>query len=221
MCKESKFPNRTIQIMTKLITFCFVLLLVFPMGKLNYGASLWPFVSTNSKSSRSSKGKGAKIYPYFGQFKGFKASQGVLFSVDEYDKKTRSKSSLNFYYTKPALKNHSDKKITQYKFEYENRTYPGPGAYYGAAVGAQKINPNLALKKHFTALGEDARGIIKPYVSFRMGMKMLNNVPLFGTPAVAEVSYTVSDDYRFPSAGPHGFRKIPLKGFGASVNFKF
>ena len=48
-----------------------------------------------------------------------------------------------------------------------------------------------------------------------MGYKLWQKVPVFNAPAVGELSYTISDDYRFPSPGPHG-PKNSLKGFGAA-----
>ena len=52
-------------------------------------------------------------------------------------------------------------------------------------------------KSFYSGKGEDANG-----------WALWQKVPVFN--AVGELSYTISDDYRFPSPGPHGYQKIEL-----------
>ena len=182
-------------------------------------------LDARSRRNTNSAGMmGAKMYPYLANFKGFdKTTTGLQLSIEERSGKRSQKSanSFNLYYVTPELKNFPTYKVKQTKFEYENRSYDSAVSYYSAALGVQKVSPNLGLKKYYSNKSEDARAHIKPYITFRMGYKFWQKVPVFNTPAIAELSYTVSDDYRFPSVGPHGYQKIPLKGFGAAVSFRF
>ena len=183
-----------------------------------------PLEARSNRNSRNTGMMGAKMYPYLANFKGFdKTTTGLQLSIEEQSGKRRQEAvnSFNLYYVKPELKNFPTYKVKQTKFEYENRSYDSQFSYYSAALGVQKISPNLGLKKYYSNKNEDARAHIKPYVTFRMGYKIWQKVPVFNTPAIAELSYTVSDDYRFPSEGPHGYQKIPLKGFGAAISFRF
>ncbi len=105
--------------------------------------------------------------------------------------------------------------------EYENRSYDTRFSYTSAAIGIQRVKPNLGIRDFFSKKGQSADTHFKPYVSFRLGYRVLQNVPLLGNSGVLQVSYTLSDDYRFPSAGPHGFSKVPLKGFRFDLGFRY
>lgn len=198
--------------MSKLALFClFLIPSVFLMAKTNF-------------RKNSSSMMGAKMYPYMVNFKGFnKTTTGFQLSIEDQTGKRKKESvnSFNIAYIQPELKGFSTSKVKQTKFEYENRSYDSAISYYSTALGVQKISPNLNLKNYYSSLGMDARAHIKPYLSFRMGYQIWQKVPVFNTPAVGELSYTISDDYRFPAIGPHGYRKIPLKGFGAAISFRF
>lgn len=213
----------------RLITILCLLLL---QPELHSASNLWGGLGSvfGGSSSKKQKTRGSyrkqsnsemRLYPYIGYFKGFEFSQGLMLSWDIMESGTNSRNSFNLAYSSPEIKGFTNMEMTQYKLEYENRTFDTPGSYYSAALGIQSLSPNLSLKNFYAARGESVTKRFKPYLSLRMGYKVLPSVPVVNTPAVLQLSYTLSDDYRFPSHGPHGYRKIPLKGFGAAVEFKF
>lgn len=198
--------------MFKLIIFCLVV------------SSCQTLDARSRRTNNNSGMMGIKMYPYLANFKGFdKTTTGLQLSMEDRSGKRGQESvnSFNLYYVKPELKSFPTYKVKQTKFEYENRSYDSAFSYYSAAIGVQKVSPNLGLKNFYSNKNEDARAHIKPYLTFRMGYKIWQKVPVFNTPAIGELSYTLSDDYRFPSPGPHGYQKIPLKGFGAAISFRF
>lgn len=167
---------------------------------------------------------GMRLFPLLFKWKGFDRAKGIQFSLEDPNGSKSpggSQSALNLTYAQPSLRGLNDMSVTHYGFEYENRSYDSGLSFSSAAVGVQRLSPNLGLSQFFENKGEFARSLYKPYISFRMGYRLLQNVPLLGNSGVLQVSYTLSDDYRFPSEGPHGYQKVPLKGFRFDVGFRF
>ena len=167
---------------------------------------------------------GVQAYPYLPRYKGLKSNRGILLSLDSREdssKAGKSLSSLNFYMAEPRVQGFNSMQLSDFQLEYEGRSYDSNLSYTSAALGVKRLSPNLALKDYFTAQNESVHARYKPFLAFRMGYRILEKIPVIGGSGVLQAAYIISDDFRFPSRGPHGFRKIPLKGFQASLGFKF
>ncbi|MBT3783352.1 hypothetical protein HOF92_00165 [bacterium] len=183
-----------------------------------------PYSGVQFPSEVANTSGGMRIYPMLLRWKGFSRTQGWQLSFEDPDggkSPGQSQGSFNLTYAKPKLKGFDSNSLTHYGMEYENRSYDTGISYTSAAIGVQRIKPNLGIRDFFSKIGQSADTHFKPYVSFRLGYRVLQNVPLLGNSGVLQVSYTLSDDYRFPSAGPHGFSKVPLKGIRFDLGFRY
>lgn len=163
---------------------------------------------------------GLTLHPTYQQIKGFKRAKGAVISyVDLNNKSDTQKDIYNFYYSKPKLDKFSSFKITQLKAEWENRSY-GEGSYSSAAIGVNRLIIGNTIKNYMNNLGTDSKHLFKPYLEFRMGYKLADQ-SLFGLAVNGQLSYTLSDDYRFKANLPNGYHTIPLRGFKADISFRF
>lgn len=177
-----------------------------------------------SEKTKEQNLMGVQVHPYLPYYKGLKTKRGIQLSLDSREdspKSGESLSSLNLYLAEPRVKGFNSMQLTDYQLEYESRSYDSRMSYTSAALGVKRLSPNLALKDYFAAQNESVHARYKPFLALRMGYRILEKIPLIGSAGVIQASYIISDDFRFPSRGPHGFRKIPLKGFQAQVGFKF
>lgn len=164
---------------------------------------------------------GLTLHPTYRQLKGFKRAKGAVISYVDLNNKSHSQKDIyNFYYDRPRLAKFSSYKITQLKAEWENRSYGEQGSYTSAAFGVNRLIIGDTIKSYMNNLGTDAKNSFKPYLEFRMGYKLADQA-LFGLAVNGQLSYTLSDDYRFKNNLPNGFHKIPLKGFKADISFRF
>ena len=204
------------------------LVLSFLMGNLFFTMATYcapsGYAGVQVPTQASKRSGGMRLFPLLFKWKGFERAKGIQLSLEDSEGSKSpggSQSALNLTYAQPQMRGQKQMSLTHYGFEYENRSYDSGMSFSSAAVGVQRISPNLGLRDFFEDLGQSARSLYKPYVSFRMGYRLLQNVPLLGNSGVLQVSYTLSDDYRFPSDGPHGYQKVPLKGFRFDVGFRF
>ncbi|PCJ21539.1 MAG: hypothetical protein COB02_02785 [Candidatus Cloacimonadota bacterium] len=178
-------------------------------------------IQSDNAATKSIIPNGLTLHPTYKKLKGFKRGEGLVISyVDLNNKSETQKDMWNFYYSKLVLTNFSTFRITQLIGEWENRTYGEGGAYSSAAVGINRLIIGNSIKSHMQSLGTNAKHAFKPYLEFRMGYKLADQ-GMFGIPIAGQLSYTLSDDYRFKSNLPNGYHKIPLKGFKADISFRF
>jgi len=204
--------------------FLLFICLVFFVFQTRYFAAPRGYSGVQMPSQSSQRSGGMRLYPLLLRWKGFSQAKGIQFSLEDPDGSKGpggNQSALNLTYAQPKMKGFDDMHLTHYGFEYENRTYDSAISFTSAAVGVQRINPNLGLKNYFKQNAQSINAHYKPYISFRMGYRLLQNVPVLGNSGVLQVSYTLSDDYRFPSKGPHGYSKVPLKGIRLDFGFRF
>lgn len=194
--------------------------------KINYKIILILVLTTalHAKNNNTFSGivpNGLTLHPTYQQLKGFKRAKGAVISyVDLNNKSESQKDMYNFYYSRPRLSKFSSYKLTQLKAEWENRSYGEQGSYTSAAFGVNRLIIGNTIKGYMNNLGTNAKHSYKPYLEFRMGYKLADQ-SLFGLAVNGQLSYTVSDDYRFKNNLPNGYHKIPLKGFKADISFRF
>ncbi len=100
--------------------------------------------------------------------------------------------------------------------KYLNKKY-----FFQSGIGLKKYQPNSSFRAYFNSLGQNFQTEELPYISFGVGRKIWDEVPIIKRPLVLIANYTFTKDLEYPSADPFGHRKIELEGLDISLSVSF
>jgi len=108
-------------------------------------------------------------------------------------------------------------------FAVSGRRFLRPRFYAQAQIGVRHYKPNQAIRNFYTVRNQQFISQSDPYISFGLGYLLIKKLPIVHRPLVLAASYTISDDFRYPSIHPLGHTEFDPSGFsvGLKVGFKF
>ena len=112
-------------------------------------------------------------------------------------------------------------KMNSWDLNLGYRKYLNNKYFFQSNIGLRKYQPNSSFRSYFNTLGQNFESQELPYISFGVGRKIWDEVPIIKRPLVLIANYTFSEDLEYPSADPFGHRKIDLKGLDISVSVSF
>lgn len=101
------------------------------------------------------------------------------------------------------------------------RKYFGEKYFFQTNLGVRKYQPNWAYRQYYEERNQKFGDKSLPYLHLEVGRQLLKEVPIVKRPLVLTAAYNWSDDLEYPSADPHGYRKIDLSGFSLKVSVSF
>lgn len=136
----------------------------------------------------------------------------------------RDSASVEARYLPYTLDEPYDKqRIHLLDLSVSRRRFLKPRLYAQAQVGVRHYKPNQAIRDFYSLRNSKFDSETIPYASIGVGYLLLRSLPVVHRPLVLAASYTVSDDYRYPSIHPLGHTEFDPAGFsvGLKVGFKF
>ena len=130
--------------------------------------------------------------------------------------------SIGLNYSPLVFKNpFGNMKMNSWDLNIGYRKYLNKKYFFQSNIGLKKYQPNDGFRAYFEARGENFQTQELPYMSFGVGRKIWDEVPIIKRPLVLIANYTFTKDLEYPSADPFGHHKIDLEGLDISLSVSF